>query len=83
MNIYFCREKDEYAGLFVIAPTRGKAKELFAYEVDCSFVAVRTEIRRKDVDEDKQRCLFDIDEDLPILTKHGLFYEDAELFDYI
>lgn len=79
MNIYFCREKDEYAGLFVVAPTRGVAKAVFAEEMDCPYIDARAEIRRKDVDEFMPRCLSCLDEeDSLTLERYGLEYEELE-----
>lgn len=79
MNIYFCREYDENAGLFVIAVSRGKAKEIFAGEVDCRFTDVRSSIRKRGVSELEQRSLFaDIKEDVLVLERYGLAYDEEE-----
>lgn len=79
MNIYFCREYDENAGLFVIAVSRGKAKEIFAGEVDCRFTDVRLDIRKRSVPEFMQRCLFaDDEEDVLVLERYGLEYDYEE-----
>ena len=37
MNIYFCREWDETAGFYVVAPTRGRAKAEFAWETNSDY----------------------------------------------
>lgn len=79
MKIYFCREKDEYEGLFVVAETRGLAKKIFANEVDCHFTDVRTEIRRRRVPEFKGRCLCpDVEEDQAALERYCLEYDEYE-----
>lgn len=76
-NIYFCREKDEFAGLFVVASTRGKAKLLFAKEVDCQYIDVRSEIRRREVGIYPQGCLDCWAKgDRAFLALNGLKYDD-------
>lgn len=75
MNIYFCREKDEFAGLFVVASTRGRAKLIFAKEVDCSYTDVRSNIQCRGVGVYPQGCLYDWDErDKSFMYLHGLQY---------
>lgn len=74
-NIYWCQEKDDYLGLFVIAPTRGTAKIVFANEVNCKFVDVRTQIYKRGVNE--IFCGI-IENDSPLLEKYGLIYTEEE-----
>ena len=74
-NIYWCQEKDDYSGLFVIAPTRGMAKVVFADEINCKFVDVRTQIYKRGVNEDF--CGI-IESDSPLLEKYNLKYTEDE-----
>lgn len=43
-KVYFVHDKDHYEGVYVGAPTRGKAKEIGWHEIGCDFFDVRTEV---------------------------------------
>lgn len=75
-NIYWCEEKGEFGGLYVIAPTRGQAKQLYSEEIECSYIDVRTQIIRRGVNE-MFSCVID-DVDSPLLKKYGLEYSEEE-----
>lgn len=75
MNIYWCHEKNEYEGLFILALTRGRAKAFYADVVECSMLNVRTQIVRRGVNEHFE-C--EIDTDSPLLQKYGLEYAESE-----
>ena len=72
MNIYWCNEFDMIEGLYVVARTRGKAKMLFAHELDCNYTDVRSSVRRKDVPEEIEGVIYD--EDSTLLKKYNLEY---------
>lgn len=73
MNIYFCREKHEYEGLFVSAKSRGTAKSLYAQHIECDFVDVRCHISRRGVNANFE-CVFL--ENCQLLKKCGLEYDE-------
>ena len=75
MNIYWCNEKNEPYGLFVIASTRGRAKLLYATETDCDYLDVRMQTMRRGVNEHFEGT---IDEGSPLLAKYGLEYSESE-----
>ena len=75
MNIYWCYERGNWGGLFVVAKTRGRAKEIFSAEVDCEYTEVRTNIYRRGVCEITEDV---IDEGSPLLEKYGLEYAEEE-----
>lgn len=75
MNIYWCNEKHEPLGLYVIARTRGRAKERFAAEAECDFTDVRTQLMRRGVNEPFEGT---IEEGSSLLKKHGLEYAESE-----
>ena len=75
MNIYWCHELDEPYGLYVAAPTRGRAKKWFAMEVDCAYTDVRTTTMRRGVTDTFEGSIAEGD---PILEKYGLEYLDEE-----
>ena len=75
-NIYWCQEKGGWGGLFVIAPTRGQAKQLFASEIECRFIDVLTSIIRRGVNEDFPCVIDDIGS--PLLKKYNLEYWEEE-----
>lgn len=76
MNIYFCRESCEDAGLFVFAPTRGRAKVMFAHEVNCNFTDVRCALHKRGVCEPIPIIVDDVDS--PLLKKYGLEYTEGD-----
>ena len=77
-RVYFCYEKGDFCGLFVIASSRGKAKELFAREVMTDFTEVRSRLSKKEV-VDYDEGVIDVGD--PLLEKIGLQYcEDEEEF---
>lgn len=77
MNIYLCHEKDEYAGLFISAPTRGVAKKIFAMEIDCEYTDVRSEVRKRGVNCDIERIFMaDNEADIEDLQYYGLKYDE-------
>ena len=78
MNIYWCYEKYDSCGLFVIAETRGKAKLLFANEVDEDYIDIRSQIYRRGVFENVSGIIDP--EDTELLEKYGLEYTDDEDF---
>lgn len=73
MNIYWCHEKNEGCGLFVKALTRGRAKDIYACEVECRLIDVRTNIMRRGVNEDFEGIL-EIGEE----GKYGLKYTEED-----
>ena len=75
MNIYWCSEKDEPYGLFVIAPTRGRAKVRYAAETECYFTDVRTCLMRRGIKEPFEGT---IDEGSSLLKKYNLEYGKEE-----
>lgn len=75
MNIYFCREEQDFAGLYVMAKSRGRAKALFAGEIGCDYTDVRTSMYRKDVPE-KHEGIIGVGD--PLLEKYELAYEEEE-----
>lgn len=75
-NIYWCEEKGEFGGLFVIAPTRGRAKQLYSEYIECRFIDVRTILVRRGVNEDFP-CVLDYSPSA-LLEKYGLKYEEEE-----
>ncbi len=80
MNIYFCREWDETAGFYVVAPTRGRAKAAFAWETNSDYVDVRATLAVRDVDAELEKCLFDYDkDDLALMERCGLQYDYSEV----
>lgn len=72
LNIYWCEEKDEWGGLFVIAKSRGRAKAIFANEMDIDYTEVRTHLMKKGCKESSEGY---IDIGSPLLYKYGLHYE--------
>lgn len=75
MNIYWCHEKHEYSGLYIVAATRGWAKKIYADEVECSMLKVRTNIVKRGVTEQFEG---EIEFGSPLLEKYGLHYDDDE-----
>ena len=73
-NLYWCHEKGEWCGLWVVATSRGRAKELFAAEIEIDFCDVRCTLHKKDVGDIAEGC---IDDDR-IAAKLGVTYEEDE-----
>lgn len=53
-NIYFCKERDDIFGLYVIADNRPKARLAYADEIGAAYIDIRASIRKKEVDEKPQ-----------------------------
>ena len=75
-HIYWCEEKGEFGGLFVMAQTRGKAKQLYANYIECNYTDVRTSLARRGVNE-IYSCVID-DSGSPLLKKYNLEYLEEE-----
>lgn len=73
MNIYWCFEKHDYYGLYVIAETRGQAKRIYADELTENFIDIRCHTYRKNVDE--KAGIID-GYDTKLLEKYNLEYEE-------
>ena len=74
MTVYFCRYKYiPDSGLFVVAPTRGKAKGLFAAETDSQYILIESQIVKRGVFAD---CPHVINRGDPDLERYGLEYEE-------
>ena len=78
MNIYWCFEKHDYYGLFVVAETAGQAKRIYADEVTEYFIDIRCHVCRKNVDE---KAGIIEPEDTKTLEKYNLEYAEDE-YDY-
>ena len=75
MNIYWCNEKNEPYGLFIIAPTRGRAKARYAFETTCEYLDVRTCLMRRGVNEPFEGIIY---EGSSLLKKYNLEYGKEE-----
>lgn len=75
MNIYFCHEVLENCGLYVVGKTRGSAKVIFANDIGCDFVDVRSILYRKNVDE-KTDGIIDVGDRR--LKHYDLYYYDED-----
>lgn len=75
-NIYWCEEKGEFGGLYVIAQTRGKAKQLYAEYIKCRYIDVRTSLIGRGVNE-MFSCVIDY-VGSPLLKKYNLEYLEVE-----
>lgn len=75
-SIYWCEEKGEFGGLFVIAPTRGQAKRLYAEYIECRYIDVRTSLVRRGVMW-RLPCVID-DVGSPLLKQFNLEYLEEE-----
>lgn len=73
MNLYWCHEKDEYCGLWVVAETSGKAKQYYSGETDIHFTEARCELHRKDIGNIEDGCLDLLDKRLDML---GVTYDE-------
>lgn len=73
MNLYWCHEKGENFGLWVVAETSGKAKNLYAMETYIHFTEARCELHKKDVGNIEEGCLDLLDKRLEIL---GITYDE-------
>lgn len=71
MNIYFCYEPYENCGLYVIASSRGRAKDFYGCETDANYIDIRCTLIRKGVKESSEGCIQDGD---PIMKKYNLHY---------
>ena len=75
MNIYWCYDPQECWGVFVIAKSRGRAKDFASCELDIKYTAVRSCLQVKDVKEKHEGV---IDLGSPLLKKYGLEYHERE-----
>lgn len=73
MSIFLCHEKDDACGLYVVAMTRGRAKKIFAAEVECNKMDVFTKTVKRGATEHFEGV---IDVDSPLLEKYGLRYDE-------
>lgn len=76
MNLYFCREYDDYSGLYILAESPAKAKMLFVGEVGTDYINIRYRTIKKDVGEYKQGVLQVGDE--ITLDSLGVKYDSEE-----
>ena len=78
MNIYFCHEWDENAGLLVLARSPAQAKQIYMSEVTADYIDIRYWTVRRGVFSDFAGCL---DAGDPALKKFGLedFYTEDEV----
>ncbi len=74
-NIYWCFEKYDDSGLFVIARTRGQAKRIFADEIGEHFLDIRCHIYRKNILD--RTCIIQ-PENTECLNRYNLEYADEE-----
>ena len=75
-NIYWCEEKRQYGGLYVLAPTRGKAKQLYAEYIECQYIDVRISIVKRGAMW-QFPCVID-DIKSPLLKQFNLEYTEEE-----
>lgn len=75
MNIYWCHEKHEYSGLYIVASTRGRAKRIYADSIECKYLNVRTHIVKRGVNEQFEG---EIEFGSSLLEKYGLQYDEEE-----
>ena len=73
MNLYWCHEKGEYFGLWVVAETIGKAKQCYAVETFVHFTDVRCELHKKDIGNIEEGYLDLLDKRLEML---GVTYDE-------
>lgn len=79
MNLYWCHEKGEYFGLWVVAETKGKAKVMYCHETTTDFLDARCELHKKDVGDIEEGCLDLFDKRLEMLgVTYGEESEDTE-----
>jgi len=71
MIIYWCHERGEDCGLYVVAERRGRAKSLFSSEIGVDFNDVRATIVHKDVESEKEQVLHT---DADLMAEYGLSY---------
>ena len=62
MNLYWCHEKLEYCGLWVVAESRGKAKLLYSIETATPFLDVRCDTHRKNIGKVEEGCIGALDD---------------------
>lgn len=75
-SIYWCEEKGEFGGFFVIAQTRGQAKRLYAEYTKCRYIDVRTSLVSRGVMW-RFPCVID-DVGSPLLKQFNLEYLEEE-----
>ena len=73
MNLYWCHEKHEYCGLWVVAESAGKAKLLYSVETVTPFLDVRCDTHQKNIGDIDEGCLDDFDRRLEML---GITYDE-------
>lgn len=75
-KVYFVYERGEYAGFYIIATTRARAKYLYQMEVDAEWVDIRChQMKNYDVVGYEEQVL---DVGNPILEDIGLHYCDED-----
>ena len=75
-NLYWCHEKGEYCGLWVVATSRGRAKDFYRAQTETDFCDVRCELHKKNVGNVAEGCVDVFDE--KTLKKLGVTYEVDE-----
>lgn len=76
MNIYFCHEKGESYGLYIIAETLNRAKMLYSAEYGDPYIEIRGHLMRKNVNEKRESTIYNYDDKL--LKKYDLEYTEIE-----
>ena len=78
MNIYFCNEFMEESGLYVVAPSRGKAKALYSAEIGEPYTEIRCRIVKRGVNADYSGT---IDYGDPDMKRFDLHYVDPDTYE--
>lgn len=80
-RLYFCYPKSEYSGFFIIASSRGRAKQMYFWEDGwCDYIDVRCELKKGyDVTKYDEQVL---EVGNPILKELDLHYYDEEGNEY-
>lgn len=76
MSIFWCHEKDDDCGRYVVATTRHSARRIYAAEYDCNKTDVFTKTIKRGATERVEGV---IDVDSPLLEKYGLRYDEEEI----
>jgi len=76
MNIYFCSEADNQSvGLYIIAPSRGAAKQIYEIRMHEPYIDIRSRTVEKDILADASRIIAVGD---PLLKQYDLKYYDEK-----
>lgn len=75
MTIFWCHEREDDSGLYVVAMTRHSARKIFANEVECNKMDVFTKTVKRGAMEHFEGV---IGVDSPLLEKYGLQYDEEE-----